>query len=283
MMRPMRRFMLVAMVAVTTAGCEPGGVQVPDDPAEAPEDLDELAHFFWQEMDGGDDALVGAGAENLSEWFDGSDQLVEGWFLGTVSSLTGEELAVLEGMEWSPDPSLALGVLIVTELPCSLDQTLAINLEPDQLALFPGNYTEYERTFDSDPDCFAAGDCDVVDWHSDVTDSAADLYVFSYELITRMRRIRYTASEGSDAQVVLARNYMPAPAVDDVEDAGFEQSYHIEAYAPRSEATTLHMYGLWNYGFLADVPGDVPFWTEQYLEGLIEWDERVAQLCSEGW
>jgi len=283
MMRAMRWTWLVWMVAALAVGCEPDGVEVPDDPAEAPQDLDELAHFFWQEMEGEDEALVGAGSENLEAWYDGSDQLVDGWFLGTVSSLTHDEVALLSGMEWSPDPSLALGVLVVVELACSLDQTLAINLEPDQLMMFPGNYAEYERTFDSDPDCFAAGDCDQVDWHSEVTDSVADLYVFSYGLITRMRRFRFTAAEGGDAQLIVARNYMPAAAVDEVEDAGFEQSYHIEAYVPRGEATTLHMYALWNYGYLADIPGDVPFWTEQYLEGLIDWDERVEQLCTEGW
>ena len=271
------------VLAVVVAGCGPDGVEVPDDPDEAPEDLDELVHFFWLEMDGGDAALVGTGTENLSSWYDASDQLLDGWFLGTVSGLDDEELTVLEQMEWSPDPSLAVGVLVVTELECSLDQTIAINLEPDQLALFPGNYSEYTRTFDSDPDCFADGDCDVVDWHSAVTDSVADLYVLDYGLITRMRRFRFTGSGGGDAQAVLARNYMPTAAEDQLEDAGFDQSYHIEAYVPRDAAHTLHMYGLWNHGYLEDIPADVPFWTEQYLQGLVDWDERVAELCSEGW
>jgi len=81
---------------------------------------------------------------------------------------------------------------------------------------------------------------------------------------------------------VLARNYMPAAAVEDVEGAGFEQSYHIETFVPRGADRTLHLYALWNHGFLEDIPDDVPFWADQYAEGLVDWDERIQELCIEG-
>ena len=274
-MRPMRRSLLLLSCVAALAGC-PQGVEVPDDPPQAPQDLDDLVHFFWTEMAGEDAELVAAGGANLASWYDGSTELIEGWFMGMVSDLDSDEIGLLDGMTWEPDPADTAGVLIVVELGCSLQQTMEIYLEPDQLSLFPDSYASYERFFDSDPGCFADGSCDQVDWHSEISDSIADLYYLEYGMTTRLRRF-------GDDGAILARNYMPSPAEDDVEAAGFEQSYHIEAYVPRSAGRTLHLYGLWNHGYLEDVPPDVPFWTDQYLEGLVEWDERVGELCEEGW
>jgi len=270
----MRMFHLILALVIAGSGCR-------EAPPEAPTELDDLVHFFFQQMDGEDPSLVGDGAENLADWYDSSDQVDgDGWATGTVTELDDGELALLEMMEWSPDPSLAVGVYIVLETDCSWDQMMAIYLEPDQLSLFPGNYDAYERFFDSDAGCFEDETCDVVDWHSAVEDSIAELPM-TYGLITRMRRFPYEDADGAATQVVLGRNVMPAAAEENIATAGFEQSYHIEAYVPRGSDHTLHLYGLWNYGYIDGVDGDLAFWPNQYRDGLIEWDERIQELCTE--
>jgi hypothetical protein len=113
-----------------------------------------------------------------------------------------------------------------------------------------------------------------------VEDSIAGLPM-SYGLVTRMRRFAHEDADGAATQVVLGRNVMPAAAEENITTAGFEQSYHIEAYVPRGSNQTLHLYGLWNYGYIEGVDDDVAFWPNQYLDGLIEWDERIQELCIE--
>ncbi len=247
---------------------------------EAPTKMDDLIHFFHQNVDSPDPLHVGAGAENLDAWFDASPAVEDGWASGAVSDLSEDEVGLLAEMTWAPDPTLAVGVYIATVVDCSLDQMMEIYLEPDQLSLFPGNYDAYERFFDSDPDCFADGTCDLVEWHSEVEDSIVGLSM-AYGLVTDMRRFEYEDDDGEATQVVLGRNYMPAPAEESVAAGGFEQSYHIEAYVPRGAGQTLHLYGLWNHGFLDGVSEEAPFWENQYKDGLVEWDERIQELCTE--
>lgn len=271
----MRRAPAIPWLALLllASGCRP---PLPD----APTELDDLIHFFHGNLDGQDALLVGAGAENLDLWFDATDEVEDGWASGAVSDLSSNEVAILPEMTWEPDPALAVGVYIATVVDCSFDRMMEIYLEPDQLSLFPDNYDAYERFFDSDPDCFAGGTCDQVDWHSEVEDSIAGLSM-SYGLVTRMKRFQYEDDDGEASQVALGRNVMPSPAEESVAGGGFEQSYHIEAYVPRGAGQTLHLYGLWNHGFLDGVSEEAPFWENQYKDGLVEWDERIQELCTE--
>ncbi len=271
----MRRSLAIPWLALLllATGCRP---PLPD----APTELDELIHFFHNGLDGDDAELVGAGAENLELWFESAGEVEDGWASGSVSALTADEVAILDEMTWEPDPTLALGVYILTVVDCSFDQMMEIYLEPDQLSLFPDNYDSYERFFDSEPDCFADETCDQVDWHSEVEDSIFTM-TMNYGLVTRMRRFAYEDGDGEATQVVLGRNVMPTPAEDNVDAGGFEQSYHIEAYVPRGVGRTLHLYGLWNHGFLDGVSEEAPFWENQYKDGLVEWDERIQELCTE--
>ena len=263
----------LAGLTLLAFGCRP---PLPD----APTELDDLAHFFFDEMDNNDPSLVGAGAENLDRWFDTTDEVEDGWATGGVSDLSTAQVDSLEAMTWDPDPTLAVGVYIATVVDCSLARVVEITLEPDQLTLFPGNYDSYERTFDSDPDCFPDGGCDQVDWHSELEDSIVGL-AMSYGLVTRFRRFGYEDAEGEATQVLLARNVMPAAAEENVTAGGFEQSYHIEVFVPRGAGQTLHLYALWNHGFLDGVSEEAPFWENQYKDGLVEWDERIQELCTE--
>lgn len=271
----MRRAPAIPWLALLllAGGCRPA---LPD----APTKLDKMIHFFHQNLDSDDPLSVGATAENFDRWFDTTDKVEDGWASGSVSGLSEDEVAQLEEMTWQPDPTLAVGVYIATVVDCSLEQMMEIYLEPDQLSLFPDNYDAYERFFDSDPACFSDGSCLQVDWHSDVEDSIVGL-AMTYGLVTRMKRFEYEDDDGETTQVVLGRNVMPSPAEENVGAGGFEQSYHIEAYLPRGTGQTLHLYGLWNHGFLEGVSEEAPFWENQYKDGLVEWDERIQELCTE--
>ncbi len=252
-------------------------------PPEAPTEIDELIHFFLQQVDGEDPELVGDGVENLAEIYTTSSSVEDGLASGQVSSVTQAEFDALEDMAWEPDPSLTVGVYTLRTVDCSLEQMVSVYLEPDQMALFPDNYVDYVRTFDTDAECFADGSCDVVDYHSLNTDKLAG-FEMVYTMVTRLRRFRYMGEgEGEDEQqVILGRNVMPEPAEESVNAGGFEQGYHIEAHIPWEGDQVLHLYGLWNYGYLDGVSGDMDFWPNQYLDGLLELDDQIEALCVNG-
>ena len=267
------------LLGLLVAGCESGNSEPPP---SAPPELDDLIHLFLQNIDGDDSTLVGDGAMNLAQWYETGDSVVDGLASGMVSEVTQEELDQLEDMTWEPDPSLVTGVYSLRAVDCSFEQMIDVFLEPDQKSLFPNTYTAYEREFDSDPDCFDDETCDQLDYHSTNTTELALEIEMTYDMATRLKRFRYADDSAAETQVVLVRNVMPEPAVEDLEDAGYDQSYHIEAHLPWGSSQTLHLYGLWNYGYLDGIDDDVSFWADEYLNGLLVLDDDIEALCAQG-
>jgi len=262
------------------AGC---GSSEEEELLMAPGELDELIHLFFGSVDQGDAGLVVAAGDNLVSWFETDDAVTDGLATGQVSDLTDEEIAELEHLLWEPDPEDAIGVYTLQVVGCSLEQMVDVYIEPDQMALFPDTYVGYDRTFDSDPACFDDGSCDQLDYHSTNTTTLALDIPMTYEMYTRLKRYRGGPASGVGDEVLLARNVMPEPAVEDVDDAGYEQSYHIEAHVPWGGGRTLHLYALWNHGYIENTDPDAPFWPEQYVTGLLDLDEDLGELCANGW
>jgi hypothetical protein len=261
---------ILALAAL--AACRP--------PDSAPTELDELAHFFFAQVHEQEQDRILEGALNLASWFDDNGLAGPGADSGTISDLSSAEVQALAEMTWQPDPSLAVGVFAVSSVACSLEDAEAINLEEDQLALFPGSYNSYERSWDSDPDCYADGSCDAVDWTGDIEDGfVGSLGSMSYQMVVKMRRSRDV--DGQPA-AMLVRSVMPAAASEDYDSGGFEQSFHVGVYVPYG-AGTLHLSSLWSYGWTSIGNPDDDFWANQYVGGLLDFEDNLEELCTEGW
>jgi hypothetical protein len=249
-------------------------------PEPAPTELDELVHFFFAQTDEQEHERIVEGAENLVAWYEANavgEQPVTG---GVISDLSQERIDALEELEWSPDPSLCAGVFVISQLSCDLDSAAAISLEPEQTEVFEGNYKSYERSWDSDPDCYVDGRCDGVDWTSLIEDNFVGGYgEMFYRMVVKMRRSR---DEDGQPAALLIRSVMPEIAQEEVGFGGFEQSYHIEAYAP-NRAGLVHLYGMWSYGWAFESDHDDKMWFDQYLAGLEDFEEQLEQLCVHGW
>ncbi len=219
------------------------------------------------------------GAANLEAWFEASGLAGGEPEGGSLSDLTQGEADALEELRWSPDPEPCAGVYVISELSCDLDTAAAISLEPDQLEVFEGNYKAYERSWDSDPECYVDGSCDAVDWTTVIEDNFVLAYDMSYEMAVKLRRTR--DDEGQPA-AMLIRSVMPEEADETVDVGGFEQSYHIEAYLPHGSGT-LHFYGMWSYGWIAGGDPDSSFWANQYRDGLLEFEAQLEDVCVNGW
>ncbi len=255
------------------------GCRAPD---PAPTELDELAHFFMAQVHEQDHEAIREGAANLMDWYQGSGLSGEPTG-GALSDLSSAEVQALDELQWSPNPKLAAGVYVVSKLSCDMDGAAQIALYEQQLELFPDNYASYGRTWHTDPDCYPEGACDAVDWTAHIQDNfVGNLATMTYELDVKLR---LTRDEAGDPAIMLTRCVMPEKATDDLNSGGFEQSYHIETHMPLGSGT-LHFYGLWNYGWFLDddqEAADDDIWPNQYLKGLIEFEELLEELCVSGW
>jgi len=261
----------ILVVTLAQAGCRP--------PEPAPIELDDLAHFFLAQVDLQEHERIVEGAANLLAWYDASGLAGQGPSNGTLTDLAQEEVDVLTELNWHPDPEPCAGVFAVSEITCDLATVEAMNLEPEQTEVFEGNYESYVRTWESDPACFEAGTCDGLDWSSVIEDNFVFSYEMTYTMYVRMRRTR---DEDGAPAALLIRSVMTDPAQEDVDVGGFEQSYHIEAYVPRAGGL-LHLYGMWSYGWISGSDPDSDFWSRQYSDGLLDFEDQLQGLCENGW
>ncbi len=259
-------------LTLSTLACRP--------PDPAPTELDELAHFFLAQAHQQQHERIVEGAANLAAWYEASGLVEEGPSGGTLSDLSADEVLAIEEMTWEPDPEPAVGVYAVSATSCDLGLAGVINMVEDQMEVFPDNYAGYERDWDTDPGCWEDGGCDAVDWQAFIDDSfVMNMGSMSYRYVVKLRRSR---DELGEPAILMVRSVMPEPAEEGLESAGFDQSYHVGVYVP-FDGGTLHLSALWSYGWVNGMDPDADFWPGQYVGGLLDFEEELEVLCTEGW
>ena len=256
--------------ALITLGCKP----VPP----APQELDDLTHFFFVEYDSADELTLVDGARNLSAWHDrqGHPDGVG----GELTPIGGEHR---EAVGLDPDVSydFITGVFELAEHPgCDAQDLANIYLSNNQMELFPGNYDSYSRPRTDNFGCFRDGSCDEASYATSVeATQLGKTSQYGYEVEFK----RIYDEEGEPAGI-LCRAWMPRPSEVDGETDGksfFDQSYTIEVFVDRGEAGSLHHYGLWNSGGYDGIDPDNNIWAQQYLKGIEDWNDRMSELCKD--
>ncbi len=261
------------VLALTLAACRP--------PDPAPTELDELAHFFLTQAHVLEHERILEGAANLARWFDDQGLAGPGAASGSLSDLSPEEVGAFDELTWQPDPAPAVGVFALSELDCSLGEAEAVNLHEDQLELFPDSYRSYARSYERDPSCYLDGACDAVDWVAQIEDGfVGGLGTMTYRVVAKLRRSR---DEAGTPGAMLVRSVMPEPAAEEYDAGGYEQSYHVGVYIPRGEGRSLHLSALWSHGWVNGVDEEADLWANQYVGGLLDFEENMQTLCVEGW
>lgn len=248
------------------------------EPVEAPADLDGLVRFFWAEYDGGSDEALRVAASNLDAIFaDGK---------GTVGALSDAEAAVVE-VDGAPDLALAHGLYVSRALACDLAPLEEILYDLDQEGIYEAAtgeeaYDAYDRAYTTDLDAYVAREAPQVAW--DVTYVAPDSMLPRYtaRVLGGLRWVPAPAEgEAGIGPVLLARTWMPAPAVFDEGSHRFDQDYQVEVYWAR-DGQTAHLYGMWReleyFGMTLENDGV----KSLILDGLYDFDDDTEAVCA-GW
>ena len=110
----------------------------------APEDLDQLAHWFWSAYETNDDVELAVAVAR----FDGLTADLAEPLRGSLTDLTAEEQATV-AVDAPQDPAAAAGMYVVDLLACTLDEVERLIYDPDQDQLHPGVYERYDRVYTS--------------------------------------------------------------------------------------------------------------------------------------
>ncbi|HRG95656.1 MAG TPA: hypothetical protein PLR99_05350 [Polyangiaceae bacterium] len=178
------------------------------------------------------------------------------------------------------DVSTAQGMIILTELPCTLAQVEKLAAAKNQPELFPKTYDNYLRTYTSSSDDYFTRKVKTLTWTTDLTATVLSRQ-YQSDLRGGARFVPGASPTGGD--VVLSRTVLVKPATFlKGNDAQFNQDYQIEAFYERSAGKTVHVYALWREFIVGSISSADDLYISIILGNLKDFDVRVGKICKEG-
>lgn len=237
----------------------------------APQDLDGLIHYFWQNAEDEDpDTLVGA-FETLHETA-GADlvEVVD----GNVSRLSVDEAAMVPSVA-DADPAKAAGIFMLNTFACTAEELEPILIHLAQDEIREGTYRGYERVYTSDDEAFRNGTVDTITWDTTI-EAQVVLANYTSELSGIVRRVD---TELGPAHVLRAWFKEPAQFEN---NTTWTQDYQLELYYERSPGEIVHLYAMWRELDMAGFTSENSNVQRQVLNGLRDWDDETEAICAAG-
>lgn len=232
----------------------------------APEDLDGLAHYFWQNPE--DDAALAEATEQLHEVVGAA---LEETTDGVLSRLTAEEAALVDSVD--DDPAQAAGIFMVNLMSgCGIDDLERVLTALDQDEARDGTYEAYERTYTSDDAAYFAREVPQISWDIELE---ATIVFSTYEsaLSGTLRRV-----ETDVGTLLFQRTWFKEPAVFSGSNR-WEQDYQMEVYYERAPGEIVHLYAMWRELEVAGFSSEGEGIQRTVLNGMADWDDDTLELC----
>ncbi len=206
-------------------------------PPEAPAELDELAVWLFSHHADEDPAAMISGVDRLAEFVDEQleETLGEDWEIGT---LTEETVDSLDDVDRATEEIVTIAVF--TESLHSVDDAAFAMVGSEIDEVYPNTFSEYERTWDSDPDCFLD--------HSCTRASAYEHYqadfAFGLHTISELQN-EYVWVEGTERTAMIQRNWLISPPETNSPLLEVDEQYHLNLFLESADGGFVRLQAAW--------------------------------------
>lgn len=263
-----------AVLLLTFAGC----MAACSRPDPAPADLDGVLHFLWDGWDETSEKSMAEAIGNLDAELVALDEAGDGLpYKGAQTRLTTPQIEGLTFTGDTPDPALANGFFVATEMDCSAAEIDEVFSALNQDELHPGTYDLYERTYTSDEAAYRARETDRLTWDVEIHASPAG---FDYVEFIKGGTRWIEGAPGGDG--IVARTWLIEPATEEDNNRSFDQDYQLDVYYERADGAMVHIWAMWrqiDMGTLGDQ--DSAALIAVTLSNGQGWDEDTEALCAE--
>lgn len=201
-------------------GCKP--------PPDAPQELDALVGYLYENAAADDPAALEAGVTNTSLWLDAHlAETIEGY---TVDNLSQEAVDALD--DGPRDLSGLVGAAVGHESPHAAEEVGITAASVEQDVWYPEAYSAYAREYHTDPDCFFARTCESMEYETHATSSyAMGLTVDTNAYV----QFRWVETEAGTALV--QRSWLHSPAVVNLDWLDVEEQFYLWVFLPRASGS----------------------------------------------
>ena len=204
---------LVLLVLLLT-GCTP--------PVEAPSEMGDLVSWLYTNVRDEDPAVMAAGIDGLDAWLsDNREEALETEW--EVTLLTEETVDALDDRERTVEELASIAVY--TESVHTLDAAAFAMVGSEIDEVYPESFSDYTRTWDSDPGCFLERTCSAV--------SATEDYTASFALglrTTSQLRNEFLWVEGTERDALVQRNWLVEPPETNSPLLDLDQMYSLNFF-----------------------------------------------------
>lgn len=192
----------------------------------------------------------------------------------TIDDLTKADVGI---PSITRDPTTGQGMLVITELDCSLAQIEKLAVASNQAAIYPGSYDKYKRTYQTPALDFVSSVAPSLVWKTEYTVS---LLGRTYEAVLTGGARRVLGAAPGGGAMLLSRTVLDQPARFIAgEDAEFNQDYQLEAYYEIAPAKVVHYYALWREFRVGSLTSSDNLYINVILGNLIDFDVRTGKVC----
>ena len=221
---------------VVALGCKP--------PPPAPEELDELCAYLFAHNADEDIRELEAGLLNLDAWMLANlEDTLEGY---SVTNLSDTAVEVLDDRNHNTDEMLGAAVGTISEAYGPYAFAIALTVE-DPVEVIPGAHEDYERTFLTDPDCFAALECDSLETENHLYDNYPVLGDVDSENYSYFRWV-----ELEKGLALVQRSWLTRPSEVEWDSFELNDQYYLNVLLPYGAGGTLTLQSMWVDATLGD-------------------------------
>lgn len=208
------RCLSFVLLALFLGGCVP--------PVEAPSEMGDLVAWLYTNVQDTDPAVMEAGIDGLDVWLaDNREVALETEW--EVTLLTEETVDGLDGEDRTVEELASIAVF-TESIHTLADAAFAmVGSEIDEV--YPDSFSDYTRTWDSDPTCFLNRECNSVSATEDYTAS----FALGLRTTSRLRN-EFLWVEGLEREALVQRNWLVEPPETNSPLLDLDQMYSLNFF-----------------------------------------------------
>lgn len=211
---------------------------------EAPEELDELVVWLYENHPTDDPAYLEAGVDSLVAWIEAEEEIANRY---TISGL-GEE--AVNGLDETERVAWGLvGMAVITDSEYTVDDAARAMVITSIDEIYP-EFVTYQRQWldESDPDCFVAVDCD----RAESLENYEAHYTGNLITVAESQN-QYVWVDAATGWTFFQRNWLTVPPEVNQSLAEVDEQMYLNLFVPRESGGHWRLQATWMDPTLDDI------------------------------
>lgn len=252
---------------------------------KAPADLEQLQPWLWDNFSLAADTDYADAIKKFDAFDTVKDVIPDHEYTGSLSTHLSTDSVSVDPLKLTVDPSKIPGIILISEMPCTLDQLEPLVYGTNQDEVHKDFYSSYKREYPSEQALadYKSRKTATLTWQTTYKLKSDPIY--TAHISGGLRRVPDQGKEVTPfGAFLIGKAWLKEPGVFEGDQGQyFKQDYQLEIYYERTPGHVVHQFVDWR-DMKAKVLGSYfttadELYQSVVLQNDIEWDKVVASHC----